>query len=993
MKSAKNALFMAFVIAITIQFSHGWIYTHYNPPQTDIFGPASKTYLTMQAFTDLILQNMVFHQFNPDYKNIPIASMDRAISGIPVQFQLYMHESKVDSQQTTINQTNNTYVINCKNVSFKLHLHLTVNGKIFDIPATTDNAEFSIFFQLLFNEQGLIYVNSTKAEVQINSYMIPAGFFDAGLDQNIALMEVQLPHEFMRVPPDAIMYTIKFSFENQLTDILRSWLADISVYSNISLDRNFTSLPYMAGDKIVFERNMYFYNSLVPKARPNIPPPTVFPSRDNLCHKQEDTLMMNEYFFNSLFYAMHDANMLQFTLNNNNLPIESKQKLTVYQIDNLIPGLKQKFIQDYPMTITFKTLSHPMTSILGEVFLFREPKVMTKVELEMNLFVDIPTQGQVLIAAFQIVSHVELSMRIDINQLFLYFEGVQITNFKKSKQGFNENEIQIDENRVKNAIQRVFLQSIPRLTNFLMLSHGIQLMPFQNVELINSKTDIAPNHISTQTDLQIFQITKNPFQSFPAMVLRVQNRFLDRLKDEFLERLIPQVKAIYVGNKEVGNWQGIKFEIQNFRIPQFSIDIANTDFRGNEQGNFNIHISHFIIEPVLTFHAEKVIDFWLFKEKLEASVGVDLVPKINDFDANVKIDLDQNGQIQATLQNININWDFKLQLKVGGLFQWLADIIDWVLNDTFVHRILVDILASVVKDSLKKIIENQLTQALQKIYFINLGNGISLDIHQTASPIVNSQFIEFQSAFFFFPSDQYERPPFSQPVLPDFSSNSNDIEMMIHEYSLNSAGYFAFTQRKLDLIITYEMFQKSDNFNFTAEVFKWTLPAVQRKFGKDAKMNLGIESLFYPSIKIKSNELSASIAVLLDLQVRKPQFDSDGNQLEDEQITVITIDSELDISAKVYEEKQILKFSIENFSFSRLEAFGGEVEPGIIFKIFGHSTVNKILNMAIPFINEYLFANNGIDLNQILVQNLKISNIQISLNEGFIYVGTDADIV
>lgn len=44
-----------------------------------------------------------------------------------------------------------------------------------------------------------------------------------------------------------------------------------------------------------------------------------------------------------------------------------------------------------------------------------------------------------------------------------------------------------------------------------MLTHGIKLMPFDNVELINSFTDIAPNHISTQTDLYIYDINKKPY--------------------------------------------------------------------------------------------------------------------------------------------------------------------------------------------------------------------------------------------------------------------------------------------------------------------------------------------------------------------------------------------------------------------------------------------------------------------------------------------------
>lgn len=104
-----------------------------------------------------------------------------------------MREAKVDPDQTTITQKNNTYIINSKNVNFNLFCHLTVNGRNYDIPATTNNAEFSIYFEMGFDEQGLIFVNSTDTTIDIKSYSIPAGFFDPELDKTTAFVEVPLP--------------------------------------------------------------------------------------------------------------------------------------------------------------------------------------------------------------------------------------------------------------------------------------------------------------------------------------------------------------------------------------------------------------------------------------------------------------------------------------------------------------------------------------------------------------------------------------------------------------------------------------------------------------------------------------------------------------------------------------------------------------------------------------------------------------------------------
>lgn len=76
-------------------------------------------------------------------------------------------------------------------------------------------------------------------------------------------------------------------------------------------------------------------------------------------------------------------------------------------------------------------------------------------------------------------------------------------------------------------------------------------------------------------------------------------------------------------------------------IPRFSIDIANTYFRGNDQGAFNIHISKFLIEGKGKIRAEERIKIWKWKIKVfSITVGLDVVSNLTAFDAGVKIELD-----------------------------------------------------------------------------------------------------------------------------------------------------------------------------------------------------------------------------------------------------------------------------------------------------------------------------------------------------------------
>lgn len=54
-QSGKSFALMAIILAISASVSYGWIHTHYYPPETNEIGPASRTFLSMKAFTDLIL--------------------------------------------------------------------------------------------------------------------------------------------------------------------------------------------------------------------------------------------------------------------------------------------------------------------------------------------------------------------------------------------------------------------------------------------------------------------------------------------------------------------------------------------------------------------------------------------------------------------------------------------------------------------------------------------------------------------------------------------------------------------------------------------------------------------------------------------------------------------------------------------------------------------------------------------------------------------------
>ncbi|KAL4468127.1 hypothetical protein ABPG72_019131 [Tetrahymena utriculariae] len=996
MKNTQAYFMMALILAITTSAAYGWIHTHYYPPGDDIFGPAGKTFLNIQAFTDLVLQNMTLHQFDPAFAATPIASSNDAEENLQVTFKLYMKQAKVDPKFTTLTQVNDTYIISSKNVFFSLECDLNSQGRAYNIPAKTNNAEFSIQFQLLFNENGKIYVNTTKSKIDIKNYTIPVGFFDPYLLHDNDYVEVQLPQTFRNIPLDSILSVIQFSFKNQFAEFLNSWLCDLQVYENINLDRNFTSLPTIIGNKISIERNMYFYNNKATKSRPNIGHPTAFPSQDELFHKQEETLMVNEYFFNSLFYAMYEAGMLKHILTNDTIPIEAKQKLTVFNLEQLIPGLKQYFGEkdDLPINIEFECITHPKTTILGEVFFLREPKVVTKVEILMSILVNTP-QGQVLVGSFDILAYFELSMLIDINRLFLYFDGAQIKGFKLVKQGIES--IPLDVEVIKIAVERLFIEMIPRLTNFLKFQKGIELIPSGNVEFTNTNTDIAPNHISTQTDLIIHNINKNPNQLQPAMKLRIQNRIFNKLKYKAIEILTQGLRGMKIPNQKMFQF-GVQISLNNFDVESIETDANNSYLEGTEDGLFCLKILKTVVKGKGNFGLSKKISIFGINIQLFAfDFNLHYILEITNLEIKVKLDLDQNQQIRVSVASLQYGLNI-IPLFDNSVMNFMS--FDLGLFDICFKNMVLNTIISTVSG----MIQDQLPID-KDLKFIDLGS-LSLDLQQTKTPIVNPQFTEIQTTFFFFPKgilDSSRLPPFYAPTLPDFSTNYYDLEIMIHEYTLKSAIYFTYqdyVRGNENLDITYEMLLQEKNFKFTPEAFKWTLPDLYHKYGKDAKLNLHIEPLFYPSIKIDTNSISSNVETLIELLVRIPNpHDSQSEEV----ISALSINCEFGFTIKVYEENQFIKFGIENINISKFEATKIEVDPGILFRFFGHSVLNKIVSYFIPEINIKL-TELSINVNDVAVSifkisnavvnlNIEISKIQVNLREGYIFVASNAEII
>ena len=78
------------------------------------------------------------------------------------------------------------------------------------------------------------------------------------------------------------------------------------------------------------------------------------------------------------------------------------------------------------------------------------------------------------------------------------------------------------------------------------------------------------------------------------------------------------------------------------------------------------------------------------------------------------------------------------------------------------------------------------------------------------------------------------------------------------------------------------------------------MPSITLKYGRDKKISLFIESLFFPEITIKNNAISGTFAALLDLNVFLPtQSEADPNVTEEESHNILRINTDVHFTLDV----------------------------------------------------------------------------------------------
>ena len=103
----------------------------------------------------------------------------------------------------------------------------------------------------------------------------------------------------------AFSNVVNYTFTNTFNNYLSKWVEqNIKINEGISFAQNLTQLPFFKDDHVVVLSEGYFFNNLDKNmTRPPVPEPKDLPEVD-LTHNEDDTIILSEYFFNTLAFEM-----------------------------------------------------------------------------------------------------------------------------------------------------------------------------------------------------------------------------------------------------------------------------------------------------------------------------------------------------------------------------------------------------------------------------------------------------------------------------------------------------------------------------------------------------------------------------------------------------------------------------------------------------------------------------------------------------------------
>ena len=266
----------------------------------------------------------------------PISFLNIDVTNIRIQ------NMNIESQNTNVDLTPGFYTVKGNNLHMQISADFTANYLIFkskgSVVATAQGTSFSVKNKVDFTDDNRYQLEVTDSNVDIDNFSLQI------TGDKLAVFAGKIEKVFNGLIKLAVEKQVESTLKTIVPYILNTVLLNIPFDlpvpgTQLNVDLTAAQAPVISDNYFEAYSSFYVYRANN-KARPSVPAPGPFPQ---ISQRNDITMMLSQYFFDSLGFALYQKDSFKFPISHNDVPASFPFKLTTTSLDALAPGLKNKF--------------------------------------------------------------------------------------------------------------------------------------------------------------------------------------------------------------------------------------------------------------------------------------------------------------------------------------------------------------------------------------------------------------------------------------------------------------------------------------------------------------------------------------------------------------------------------------------------------------------------------------------------------------------------
>jgi len=466
--------------------------------------------------------------------------------------------------------------------------------------------------------------------------------------------------------------------------------------------------------------------------------------------------------------------------------------------------------------------------------------------------------------------------------------------------------------------------------------------------------------------------------------LAVKEDLIEDIKNKFIPGIIGGLTNYTVADQEITldiKIAKIKIALKNILINLNVTDISDENFQVVFQDPNKISFEIKNIKGEVNFDDYFALSFikensHLRAEILSFSIRLDLTLG--------EVESKQNkGKMlpSITLENITVDLDFNYDIQGN----WLVKIANSKLIKNLIIKMIKKQINKIFSGSLKNTINEGIKTKIANLPTdLTLVGDLALDYSLNSSPkIEEGKFLGINSKALIYNSKNLdtENPPFDPKLdIPDYNDNEKLAELLISEFTANSALYTLFLSGMLKATINNSIVPADFPVQLNTTTLDVVFNGISNKYGIDKPVEIQCEAVNYPVVKFKEENLDLG----LDFECKIFVFVTES---EKEQAYYFKSSLNASMNLALHENGNINV----NANFASLEnskMIETTVEETYIENI--ENLFNFAVNLALPYLNmDFL---NDIHVDIPVIKGIDFKNSTLEMKNNYIDIHVTPEI-